>query len=207
MIRSGATGRVIRVPDDVAFDALLAARCNQRAGRSDDPLLRVRHVVRRGDRADAARRRLRDPRQLAHRRCRGCSARPHSSSTQRAAGFTLIEVLVALAVVAVSLAAIGSLDRRDDARRALDRRAPDAGRNRARDRHRAARTATSSRPATSPARPRAIAGASTCCRSTPTSSTRGRPTGCPQTVVVRVQSPSGPILQINTVRLRRRPAE
>jgi general secretion pathway protein H len=29
-IRSGTTGRVIRVPDDVAFDALLAARCNQR---------------------------------------------------------------------------------------------------------------------------------------------------------------------------------
>ena len=31
VVRSGATGRVIRVPDDVAFDALLAARCNQRA--------------------------------------------------------------------------------------------------------------------------------------------------------------------------------
>jgi general secretion pathway protein H len=31
MVRSGATGRVIRVPDDVAFDAVLAARCNQRA--------------------------------------------------------------------------------------------------------------------------------------------------------------------------------
>jgi general secretion pathway protein H len=30
VIRSGATGRVIHVPDDVAFDALLAARCNQR---------------------------------------------------------------------------------------------------------------------------------------------------------------------------------
>jgi general secretion pathway protein H len=30
IIRSGATGRVIRVPDDVVFDALLAARCNQR---------------------------------------------------------------------------------------------------------------------------------------------------------------------------------
>ncbi|MGB9369074.1 MAG: prepilin-type N-terminal cleavage/methylation domain-containing protein [Xanthobacteraceae bacterium] len=30
VIRSGATGRVIRVPDDVGFDALLAARCNQR---------------------------------------------------------------------------------------------------------------------------------------------------------------------------------
>ena len=30
IVRSGATGRVIRVPDDVSFDALLAARCNQR---------------------------------------------------------------------------------------------------------------------------------------------------------------------------------
>ena len=29
----------------------------------------------------------------------------------------------------------------------------------------------------------------------------------PETVVVRVQSPSGPILQVNTVRLRRRPTE
>jgi general secretion pathway protein H len=30
IVRSGVTGRVIRVPDDVSFDALLAARCNQR---------------------------------------------------------------------------------------------------------------------------------------------------------------------------------
>lgn len=30
VVRSGATGRVIRVPDDVRFDAILAARCNQR---------------------------------------------------------------------------------------------------------------------------------------------------------------------------------
>jgi len=30
-IRSGATGRTLRVPDDVGFDAVLAARCNQRA--------------------------------------------------------------------------------------------------------------------------------------------------------------------------------
>ena len=30
LVRSGATGRVIRVPDDVVFDATLAARCNQR---------------------------------------------------------------------------------------------------------------------------------------------------------------------------------
>ena len=29
----------------------------------------------------------------------------------------------------------------------------------------------------------------------------------PETVVVRVQSPSGPVLQVNTVRLRRRTAE
>lgn len=29
-VRSGATGRVVRVPDDVTFDAMLAARCNQR---------------------------------------------------------------------------------------------------------------------------------------------------------------------------------
>ena len=33
-VRSGATGRVIRVPDDVRFDALLAARCNQRPAGS-----------------------------------------------------------------------------------------------------------------------------------------------------------------------------
>jgi general secretion pathway protein H len=31
LVRSGSTGRVIRLPDDVRFDALLAARCNQRA--------------------------------------------------------------------------------------------------------------------------------------------------------------------------------
>jgi general secretion pathway protein H len=30
-VRSGASGRVLRVPDDVAFEALLASRCNQRA--------------------------------------------------------------------------------------------------------------------------------------------------------------------------------
>jgi general secretion pathway protein H len=30
VVRSGATGRVIRLPQDVKFDALLAARCNQR---------------------------------------------------------------------------------------------------------------------------------------------------------------------------------
>jgi general secretion pathway protein H len=30
-VRSGATGRVVQLPQDVHFEALLAARCNQRA--------------------------------------------------------------------------------------------------------------------------------------------------------------------------------
>lgn len=33
-IRSGATGRIIRLPDDVHFEALLAARCNQHVAGS-----------------------------------------------------------------------------------------------------------------------------------------------------------------------------
>jgi general secretion pathway protein H len=34
LIRSGATGRVVRLPDDVVFDALLPARCAQHIGGS-----------------------------------------------------------------------------------------------------------------------------------------------------------------------------
>jgi len=30
-VRSGASGRIVRMPDDVVFEVLLAARCNQRA--------------------------------------------------------------------------------------------------------------------------------------------------------------------------------
>lgn len=30
-VRSGASGEILRLPDDVHFEALLAARCNQRA--------------------------------------------------------------------------------------------------------------------------------------------------------------------------------
>lgn len=30
LMRSGATGRIIRLPDDVRFEALLAARCNSK---------------------------------------------------------------------------------------------------------------------------------------------------------------------------------
>ena len=32
LVRSGATGRVVHMPDDVAVDAMLAVRCNQRLG-------------------------------------------------------------------------------------------------------------------------------------------------------------------------------
>jgi general secretion pathway protein H len=36
-VRSGATGQTVRMPDDVHFEAVLAARCNQRAaGRTID---------------------------------------------------------------------------------------------------------------------------------------------------------------------------
>jgi len=34
LIRSGATDRVVRIPNDVTFDTLLAARCDKYSGRS-----------------------------------------------------------------------------------------------------------------------------------------------------------------------------
>jgi general secretion pathway protein H len=34
LVRSGASGRVVQIPDDVAFDAILPERCNQRAAFS-----------------------------------------------------------------------------------------------------------------------------------------------------------------------------
>ena len=167
-IRSGATGRVIRLPSDVRFDAMLAARCNQRPAGPTIRFFASGMSCGGVDRADAARRRLPGARQLADGRCRGCSAQPALGARARAAGFTLIEVLVALAVVAVSLSAIGSLiaatirgARSVDAHLALIETA------RAID-DRAAGPRRPSCPATSPASCRAIAGASTCCRSTPT---------------------------------------
>lgn len=33
-IRSGSTGKTVRIPDDVSFDAMLASRCNDRGTRS-----------------------------------------------------------------------------------------------------------------------------------------------------------------------------
>ena len=107
-MRSGATGRVIRVPDDVVFDALLAARCNQRPAGVPTISFFASGMSCGGT---IALTRLgigyRDPRQLADRRRRDCPRRKPLAPAR--AGFTLIEVLVALALVAIALAAIGSL--------------------------------------------------------------------------------------------------
>ena len=59
VMRSGATGRTVSLPEDVRFDALLAQRCNQRA----------------------AGRRLSGARQLAHGRSRSCSDQRAVSGT------------------------------------------------------------------------------------------------------------------------------
>ncbi len=118
------------MPDDVAFDAALAARCNQRpagatirffasgmscGGAIALTRLGVGYEIRvnwltGGD--------------------RDCSVR--TALEHATAGFTLIEVLVALAVVAVSLAAIGSLIAVTVARRARGRRTSRWSRPRAR---------------------------------------------------------------------------
>ena len=74
-IRSGATGRVVRLPDDVSVDAMLAARCDDRPAGTVDRFLSVGNVVRRRDRADASGDRLSGSRQLADRRRRDCPAK------------------------------------------------------------------------------------------------------------------------------------
>ena len=121
------------------------------------------------------------------------------------AGFTLIEVLVALAVVATSVAAIGalvavsmrgaqSIDQRLQFRetlRALVTSLPDR-------RDVAAGTATG-----------VAAGFRWRLEITPFVATFVDPQAAtqwqPETVVITVRSPSGQQLQINTIRLRRRP--
>jgi general secretion pathway protein I len=128
-----------------------------------------------------------------------------SRTTGQSAGFTLIEVLVALAVVAASLAAIGSLmavsmqgtgtiERRLAFRETLraiitslpDRRDLNAG------------SATGE-----------LSGYRWRVDISPFVSTLVDPREPtpwePEAVVIRVQAPSGQLLQINTIRLRRRP--
>ena len=130
-----------------------------------------------------------------------------NGSRRATAGFTLIEVLVALAVVAISLAAIGSLI-------AVTTRGA-----RAVGLHltlvETARMILTGLPDRDQLVPGNFSGE--------TAGHRWRvdvmpfyadfvdsrePTNwLPQTVVVRVQSPAGKVLQVNTVQLRRRPAQ
>ena len=131
-------------------------------------------------------------------RSAGCKTRRNT------AGFTLIEVVVALAVIAVALAAIGSLI----ATTIRGARSLDANLTLVET----ARAVTTALPDRETIKPGNLSGEMAGHRWRVDvlpfifSSVDPRlPTPwIPQTVIVRIQSPSGPILQINTVRLRRR---
>jgi general secretion pathway protein I len=122
------------------------------------------------------------------------------------AGFTLVEVLVALVVVAVSLAAIGSLI-------AVTTRGVRAVGAHL-DLVETTRTIFTGLPDRNQLVPGNLAGEIGGHRwradVLPFYADFVDPQAgnwIPQTVVLRVQSPAGPILQVNTVRLRRRPAQ
>ena len=120
------------------------------------------------------------------------------------AGFTLIEVLVALSVVAVSLAAIGGLI------------ATTVRGTRSLDQHltllETTRAIVTGLPDRERLSPGSFSGEFAAHRwrvdVLPFLATNVDPRlptpWVPQTVVLRVQSPAGPIVQVNTVRLRRR---
>jgi len=126
---------------------------------------------------------------------------------KRGRGFTLIEVLVALAVVAISLAAIGSLI-------AVTTRGA-----RAVGLHltlvETARTIVTGLPERDQLVPGNFSGEAAGHRwrvdvmpfYADFVDQREPTNWIPQTVVVRVQSPAGKVLQVNTVRLRRRPTQ
>ena len=122
------------------------------------------------------------------------------------AGFTLVEVLVALSVVAVSLAAIGSLI-------AVTTRGVRAVGGHL-DLVETTRTIFTGLPDRNQLVPGNLAGEIGGHRwradVLPFYADFVDPEGgnwIPQTVVLRVQSPTGPVLQVNTVRLRRRPTQ
>jgi general secretion pathway protein I len=121
------------------------------------------------------------------------------------AGFTLIEVLVALAVVAVSLAAIGSLMATTvRGMRSLDTRLALIE---------TARAIETSLPDRDQLKVGSLTGELADHRwrvdvlpfLTGNSASQTANPWIPQTVIIRVQSPTGSIIQIDTVRLRRRP--
>jgi general secretion pathway protein I len=132
--------------------------------------------------------------------------RPNGSRGSTA-GFTLIEVLVALAVVAISLAAIGSLI-------AVTTRGA-----RAVGLHltlvETARMIVTGLPDRHQLVPGNFSGEAAGHRwrvdvmpfYADFVDSQQSTNWIPQTVVVRVQSPAGKVLQVNTVRLRRRPAQ
>jgi general secretion pathway protein I len=124
----------------------------------------------------------------------------------REAGFTLVEVLVALSVVAVSLAAIGSLIA------VTTRAARSVGGHL--DLVETTRTIFTGLPDRNQLVPGSLSGEIGGHRwradVLPFYADFVDPQAgnwIPQTVVLRVQSPAGPILQVNTVRLRRRPTQ
>ena len=127
-----------------------------------------------------------------------------SRRSQATAGFTLIEALVALAVVAVSLSAIGStIATTVRGVRSLDRRLALVETSRAiltglPDRNELASGSLSGELAGHrwrvDVRPFVVDGAKN----------EDTARWLPQSVTIRVQSPSGGILELNTVRLRRR---
>lgn len=132
--------------------------------------------------------------------------RPTASSRRATAGFTLIEVLVALAVVAISLSAIGSLI-------AVTVRGV-----RAIGGHltlvETTRAIVTGLPNREQLQPGSFSGESAGHRwrvdVLPFQANFIDPRATdwmPQTIVVRVQSPTGPILQVNTVQLRRMPVQ
>jgi general secretion pathway protein I len=120
------------------------------------------------------------------------------------AGFTLIEVLVALSVVAVALAAIGSLIGASvRGTRALDFNVIASSTMRA---------IATALPARDALKPGSLSGEAGGQRwrvdirpmATPLVDPELPTRWVPHTVVIRLQSPTGSIIEVNTVRLRRR---
>jgi general secretion pathway protein I len=139
---------------------------------------------------------------LAARRRLALRRRPHAAR-RGVAGFTLIEVLVALAIVSASLAAIGSLMATTvRAMRTIDQRFALV------ETARAVETGLPDRGELAASMTGDLAGHRWAVDVAPFAASFIDPQlptpWVPQTVVIRVRSPGGAILQVNTVRLRRR---